>query len=90
MENDRQWATVYERSAWLHDTGKHADAEFPYAFCPRCEMEHPKGRFAVLRDVLTELRQEFSHDGEIIFQAQPVSHIRSMIDAALAGDSEPL
>jgi predicted RNase H-like HicB family nuclease len=43
----RDHATVYERTAWHHDIGQHDGAEHPFAFCPRCEIDHPKGRLAV-------------------------------------------
>jgi len=46
---DRRYATVYERTAWMHDTGEHKDSEFPYGYCPRCEVEHPEGLVAQLR-----------------------------------------
>lgn len=42
----RSHATVYERAAWQHDIGQHEGSEFPYSYCPRCEMAHPLGRFA--------------------------------------------
>lgn len=55
---DRMRATVYERAAWEHDCGRHDGSDFPYLYCPRCEMEHPLGRFSVLalaaRAVLAE------------------------------------
>lgn len=53
---DRMWATVYERTAWNHDLGRHAGSEHPYEFCPRCEMEHPKGEAARLRAEVASLR----------------------------------
>lgn len=54
----RFYATTYERTAWHHDTGEHQDSDAPFAFCPRCEMEHPKGRFAVLTREVEALRTE--------------------------------
>jgi hypothetical protein len=46
--SNRSYATVYERAAWQHDIGEHAGSDYPFGFCPRCEMEHPLGRFAQL------------------------------------------
>jgi len=55
---NRSWATVYERTAWKHDIGEHAGSEHPYAYCPRCEMEHPEGRFAQLTADAASARSE--------------------------------
>lgn len=59
----RSYATVYERAAWEHDTGKHADSEYPCEYCPRCEMEHPLGRFTQLQAELFRVRVE--RDGQL-------------------------
>lgn len=45
----RSHATVYERAAWHHDIGDHEDSKYPFQYCPRCEMEHPKGRLSQLQ-----------------------------------------
>lgn len=55
---NRSHATVYERTAWRHDIGEHKDSENPYAYCPRCEVEHPNGRVALLRAEVERLRGE--------------------------------
>lgn len=52
----RLWATVYERVAWHHDIGEHDGTDLPYMFCPRCEVEHPKGCLAVALSELEALR----------------------------------
>lgn len=67
----REHATVYERTAWLHDTGHHADSEHPYQYCPRCEMEHPKGRRAELEARLETAETVIRHmdDGYQILNA---------------------
>lgn len=57
---DRHHATVYERAAWQHDIGKHEGSALPYQFCPRCEMEHPAGRFAHLKGELDDLNGEIT------------------------------
>lgn len=46
MPRDRSMATVHERAAWHHDIGEHEGSDHPYAYCPRCAMEHPEGEFA--------------------------------------------
>lgn len=50
-------STVYERAAWQHDIGEHNGSDFPYGFCPRCEMEHPKGRLAEVLAVIKSAGQ---------------------------------
>ena len=76
IEN-RTWATVYERAAWGHDTGQHAGSEHPYSFCPRCEMEHPLGRFAQVVQALERVRHIASYhtgDDEQIAAIFKVAH----------------
>jgi hypothetical protein len=58
---NRMWSTVYERAAWHHDIGKHDGTDLPFMFCPRCEMEHPEGRY---RQALA-LLQQVADDGKI-------------------------
>lgn len=49
MPRDRSQATVHERTAWMHDIGEHDGADYPYAYCHRCEIEHPRGVLAQVR-----------------------------------------
>lgn len=56
--DERLHATVYERAAWHHDIGEHEGSEHPYQFCPRCEIEHPKGRLAEALRQLEQVRTE--------------------------------
>jgi hypothetical protein len=61
----RGWATTYELTAWKHDIGEHKDSEHPYAYCPRCEIEHPAGRLAQVKAELAAAKAtiEWIHDG---------------------------
>jgi len=83
----RLMATTYERTAWLHDTGQHRDAENPVMFCPRCEIEHPNGRLAVAlaerdtalaslaeaREQTAQMRAELAQYRSLGTAAQPVA-----------------
>lgn len=57
MIEHRSHAGLYERTAWQHEQGQHEGSALPFASCPRCEMEHPQGRYHQLLDAAARLAE---------------------------------
>lgn len=96
MIENRGYATVYERTAWHHDLGQHDGSANVYAFCPRCEMEHPQGAYSRLLDAaarMAELLEDGapgSRHGDRLVDAGEAAHaVRTFNETVARGPHDP-